>query len=253
MPKRNIRGSVWIAIVLVGTTIAGLLFLIAPAEQPALRPSEAVEPEGTVMAPATPAPPAEPGSTATTIMPATAQDTPPRRERRGAKPITPEVERVRKRVLESLGGQQGDTAKEVAKDATTRAAEQPPGNMKDRSGELSPETMRVLNHEFMPLVGECYDLAHERDPRLRGMLAVSIQLAGAEELGTIIDALEPVEGLNEIKDPELIECVRQSAFTIQLPMPLKSGRVGRQLTIPFGDPPPDQPGGPAKKDPAGQQ
>jgi hypothetical protein len=118
------------------------------------------------------------------------------------------------------------------------AAEQKPGALKDRTGELNPEAMRVLNHEFMPLVRECYDRAHERNPLLRGLLAVSLELAGAEELGTIVTAVEPAVDRNQLADDELIECVRQSAFSIQLPMPLKSGYVSRQLTMRFGDPEP---------------
>lgn len=39
---------------------------------------------------------------------------------------------------------------------------------------------------------------------------------------------------NEVTDAELIDCVRQSAFTIELPMPIESGRIARQLTMPFG-------------------
>jgi hypothetical protein len=107
--------------------------------------------------------------------------------------------------------------------------------MVDRTGELSAEAMRVLNHEFMPLVGECYDQAHERNPRLRGMLAVNVELAGVKEIGSIIEAVEAAQDINELEDEELIECVRQSAFSIQLPIPVKSGRMSRQLTMPFGD------------------
>jgi hypothetical protein len=93
----------------------------------------------------------------------------------------------------------------------------------------------VMNDEFMPLVNECYDQAHERNPALVGTLALDIDLAGAEDVGTIIESVEPTPRLNELVDAELIECVRQSAFSIQLPMPTKGGRVGRQLTLSFGE------------------
>jgi hypothetical protein len=63
-----------------------------------------------------------------------------------------------------------------------------------------------------------------------------VALAGAEEIGSIIEAVEAAQGLNELDDEELIECVRQSAFSIQLPVPIKSGRTSRQLTMPFGEP-----------------
>jgi hypothetical protein len=107
--------------------------------------------------------------------------------------------------------------------------------MNDRTGELGEANMRVVNHELMPLVGECLDQAGERNPRLRGMLAISVKFAGVEEIGGIVEAVEAAPG-NQLDDAELIECVRQSAFTIQLPAPIKSGRKGGEMTIPFGDP-----------------
>jgi hypothetical protein len=152
--------------------------------------------------------------------------------RRNRKPvITPEVERLRARVLDSLGGR--PSALPTAPAAVKRAA----GELKDHTGELNPETMRILSHEFMPLVEECYDQAHQRNPALGGMLAVNIELAGAEEFGTIIESVDPAPGVNQLADDELLDCVRQSAFSLQLPQPLKSGRASRQLTMPFGDTP----------------
>ena len=74
------------------------------------------------------------------------------------------------------------------------------------------------------------------------MLALGVQLAVAEEVGGIIEALEPAQAINEIDDEELVECVRQSAFSIQLPEPTKSGRKDFQLTIPLGDEAPNDAG-----------
>jgi hypothetical protein len=135
-------------------------------------------------------------------------------------------------VLNALAQQQRDKPNEVANRAKSSAPEYPPGNLKDHTGELSPETMRVMNHEFIPLMHECYDQAHERNPGLRKLPGFSIQLAGAEEHGTIIETVEPLPGMNEQVDDDLMECLRQSAFSIQLPMPLKSGIRRLQITMP---------------------
>jgi hypothetical protein len=113
--------------------------------------------------------------------------------------------------------------------------------MVDRTGEMSKEAMRVINHEFMPLVDECYEQARQRRPELRGMLAVGVKLAGAEEIGGIIEDLEPAPS-NEVEDTELVECVRQSAFSIRLPAPSRNGRTGFEMTIPLGDEPGDDAG-----------
>lgn len=106
--------------------------------------------------------------------------------------------------------------------------------MKDRTGELSEGEIHVLNHELMPLVDECLEQAHERNPALRGMLAVNVDLASAEGVGGIFESAEADPQLNELHDDELIECVRQSSFSVQLPEAGRSGRISRQLTIPFG-------------------
>lgn len=262
MPKHPARPSVWVIVTLVCMASAALWYLAARnTAEPAGRASSArstigIERDVTAMAQPRPASSAEPSASATAVMPATAQEPSAQAERPGPKPIPQEVAQLRTRVLDTLAKRQPDTtaaADEPPKAKRAPAREYPPGNMKDRTGELNPETMRVLNHEFLPLVDECYDQAHERNPNLRGMLGVSIHLAGAEELGTIIESLEPAPGVNVIADDELIECVRQSAFTLKLPMPLKSGRTARQLTMPFGEPEEDErPAGSAEKEPAAQ-
>jgi hypothetical protein len=153
----------------------------------------------------------------------------------GVRRVTPEAERLRKRVLDGLQARQPNAATPSAT-AQPATAGHAPGTMVDRTGDLGADSMRVLNHEFIPLVAECYDQARERNPELRGMLAINVELAGAEEVGGIIEAVEPAEDRNQVQDEELMECVRQSAFSIRLPAPSKSGRGSRQLTIPLGDP-----------------
>lgn len=152
-----------------------------------------------------------------------------------------EAERYRARVLDSL---QVAERRPVAENGSAEGTPQeaPPGTMVDRTGELGEENLRVLNHELIPLVDGCQDQARERDPRLSGMLALDVKLAGAEAVGGIIETLEPAPDLNQIADAELIECVRQSAFSIQLPAPTKSGRSELQLTIPLDDPRPGDAG-----------
>jgi hypothetical protein len=236
VPKRSGRRWVWAAMTLVGVTLICLWLLFQPADQSAARSSSAVEPEAAALAKSPSGATLAPASSV--AKPSPPQATSGQTRPRSGKAVTTEVERLRTRVLDSLGGRQRDTAEGLAKGSKTSAAETP-GNLKDRTGELNPETMRVLNHEFMPFVRECYDQAHERNPALRGMLAVSLELAGAEELGTIIEAVEPASAINELADEELIECVRQSAFSLQLPMPLKSGRASRQLTMHFGEAQPE--------------
>jgi hypothetical protein len=146
--------------------------------------------------------------------------------------LTPEAERWRGRVLDSL---QKAPPQLVADNASSKpgAGAPTPGTMADHTGELGEENLRVLNHEFLPLVDDCYQQARERNPQLRGMLALDVKLAGADDVGGIIETLEPAQEGNQVDDEELFECVRQSAFSIQFPAPTKSSRHFAQLTIPL--------------------
>ena len=103
--------------------------------------------------------------------------------------------------------------------------------MRDRTGVMGDE-VKVVNRELMPMVADCVDEAHERDPRLHGMLALGVKLANAEGVGSIFEAVEP-GAKNEVDDAQMIDCIRQSAFSISLPMPKADSLQELQLTIPI--------------------
>ena len=108
--------------------------------------------------------------------------------------------------------------------------------MKDKTGLMGDE-VKVINRELMPMVADCVDHAQERNPHLHGMLALSVKLASAEGVGSVFETVEP-GATNEVDDPEMIDCIRQSAFTISLPMPKANSLHEGMLTIPI-DPVPD--------------
>ena len=110
------------------------------------------------------------------------------------------------------------------------ARERPPGDLRDRIGGRD-ELLRALNHDLMPLVHECIEQAQERTPGLAGMLALNLELVADEELGAVVELAEPAER-NEIPDPALLECLRESALSLSLPSPRGSGRDAVLLTIP---------------------
>jgi hypothetical protein len=139
-------------------------------------------------------------------------------------PMTEAMRERRRRVLDS------PEARAPAAPASSASGAAPAG-MKDRTGKMGPE-VKALNEQLLPLVDQCFDQATERGVRGRGMLALQVKFAGAEGIGRIIESVEPTES-NAIGDPELIDCVRQSAFTVDLPPPTASGASEGMLTIPF--------------------
>ena len=107
----------------------------------------------------------------------------------------------------------------------------PPGNLQDRVGGREA-LVQHLNHDFMPLADECIEAAQARVPDLHGMLALSIEAVADEELGAVVDVAEAAPS-NQVPDPELLECIRESALSLVFPPPLVSGREKFQLTMPI--------------------
>ena len=230
-------------VVVVAVALGLLVIALYPRREPAERTENALRPPvstldppvgaktGTAPAPATPA-------TATGSAPSPASV-----GQRAHGPIDARAAARRQRVLDSLT--QGapvpaspGTSEEAAGGAGgSKPRVYPEGTMADKTGDFGPE-VAVLNRDFIPLVAECFDQAHARNPRLGGMLALNVSLAHAEGVGGIIESVEPGPG-NQVRDPEMLECVRQSAFSVELPEPKRSGRNQRFLTIPLGPPPGD--------------
>ena len=112
------------------------------------------------------------------------------------------------------------------------ADEAPPANvMIDRTGNHAYLT-RVMSQELMPLADECYELARAQRPELAGMLLLDVEILGDEEIGGVIDSVEP-GAANEIVDPGLLECVRESLLATPLPPPELGGRDQISLSMRF--------------------
>lgn len=100
----------------------------------------------------------------------------------------------------------------------------------DQTGERG-YLMKVMNEELMPLADECVQMAQERRPELAGLLAVDVNLVGDEDVGGVVEEVA-ASGLSELKDAELIECVRESMLAVTLPPPPQGGRDAFMLSIP---------------------
>lgn len=129
------------------------------------------------------------------------------------------------------------TAGDPARGGLARAQpteDAPAGAIVDRTGNHAYLT-RVLSQDLMPLVDECHALVREAHPDLAGMLVLDLELLGDEDIGGVINTLEPGKG-NEIAEPALLECVRESLLATTLPPPEQGGRDAVSLSMRF-DPP----------------
>jgi hypothetical protein len=109
------------------------------------------------------------------------------------------------------------------------------GGLKNKLGGRD-ELVSFLNSEFMPLADECIEQARERSPKLAGMLAIGIETIADEELGAVVDVADPA-ARNEVVDPLLFECIRESAFSLVVPAPIASGSEKFELTMSVGEEP----------------
>jgi len=117
----------------------------------------------------------------------------------------------------------------------SQADPRPRGNLRNNLGGRDA-LVAHLNEEFMPLASECIEQAEARSPRLSGMLAIGLETIADEQLGAVVDAADPAP-TNNVADPLLFECIRESALSLTLPPPLTSGRERFELTLPVGPQP----------------
>jgi hypothetical protein len=142
-----------------------------------------------------------------------------------------ERERFRRRILDGL--------RDAPAHAPARAGESgepdppaPGGGITDRTGGRLGPYVAVINSDLLPLAEECYALAQENNPGLRGMLDLDVEIIADEEIGGLVETVA-VGHENEIDDPTLLECIRETTLSTIFPAPEHSGREGMRLTLRF--------------------
>lgn len=224
-------------------TVAALLALLVGAWLLLRGPSPAANPD--------PTPTHEPTPTSTTPTPARATadaDTTPDRSARARRLKTGAEARdeLRQRILAAAATREATTTTTpTSKPKPTTTADTPPRPtpprpelaaptttpvpLQDRTGN-HPYLARVLDEQFIPLVDECHALAREQNPGLTGLLNLDVEIVGDADLGGVVDSLEPSRN-NEVHDPAMLECVRESLLSITLPAPDLAGRDALMLSL----------------------
>jgi hypothetical protein len=96
--------------------------------------------------------------------------------------------------------------------AATGSADAPSGGLTDKTGWADNSAIKKVNKELMPLINECIEQAKARNPRLAGLLALAMNVAPTENHKIIVSVTPSRD--NQIEDPELLECIRESSFSI---------------------------------------
>ena len=127
------------------------------------------------------------------------------------------------------GGRPASPPREPSGAMPPEEAAPAPGNLTDRTGNHG-YLMKVMNEDLVPLADECYALARETQPELAGMLVIDVEIIGDEDIGGVIESATPGQA-NELADPGLVECVRESLLSTTLPPPPQGGKDAISLSL----------------------
>jgi len=84
---------------------------------------------------------------------------------------------------------------------------------------LSSTDMQGRLEEFQPLFEECRQAAFERNPRLNGGAVLEIVVVADPEVGAHVESGELLPVTGDPPDEELVECVRETSFAVELERP----------------------------------
>ena len=93
------------------------------------------------------------------------------------------------------------------------------------SGRIEPKYIQErVRNDFFPLARQCYADGLGQNPALAGKVVFAFNIVGDAKTGGIVEA---VDVLNEstLRDPAVIDCMRQSFLSIVFPPPAGGGEV----------------------------
>lgn len=160
-----------------------------------------------------------------------------------ARRITPERYRE---VLAQIRAARGEAAAEAEPEAAPEgaasarpAAPPAPATPPEPFGSLDAQYIQDAIRELVPLFAECYELAREDDDSLAGRLVMEMTIGGEEEVGGVIERAAIADD-SELHHPVLDECVRETAYTVELPAPDGGGQVEVRYPLTFSPDDPDE-------------
>jgi hypothetical protein len=93
------------------------------------------------------------------------------------------------------------------------------------NGRIEPQYIQErVRNDFFPLARQCYATGLSQNPQLAGKVVFAFNIVGDAKTGGIVEA---VDVLNEstLRDPMVIDCMRQSFLSTVFPPPAGGGEV----------------------------
>ncbi len=129
-------------------------------------------------------------------------------------------------IAEARGRREASRAAEVDPSGYPAAGSGGEGADGEPRGQMSREYIQETVHEAEPLIRECYDLALDEDREVGGRLVVRFVIAGEPEAGGLIESVELEEiGEGLASSETLLECMRETIYTLEFDPPEGGGRV----------------------------
>jgi hypothetical protein len=100
------------------------------------------------------------------------------------------------------------------------------------SGALDRDYVQQRIHDdYMPLAKDCYQQGLKKHPELAGKLVVSLRIVGTKNTGGLVDWVETASEANTLDDADVIECLKQSMYSVTFDPPPDDGYV--TVTVPM--------------------
>jgi hypothetical protein len=140
-------------------------------------------------------------------------------------------ERLRETIWGALGEGIPDSGSEHPSTAYVLpvSVPDPPGD----AGGMEPSYIQDrVRHDFFPFARDCYAEALKETGDLAGQIVLRFIIVGDSKIGGIVESVDVLDK-STLRDPAMIECIRESFLGTKFPPPEHGGWVSVEYPISF--------------------
>ncbi len=90
-----------------------------------------------------------------------------------------------------------------------------------------------IRDDYYPLAKDCYERGLKKNPKLAGKLVASFRIVGTKNTGGLVDWVDTASEDNTLDDREVLECMKQSLYSVTFDPPPHDGVVTVTYPIEF--------------------
>lgn len=96
-----------------------------------------------------------------------------------------------------------------------------------------------IRDDYIPLARDCYQQGLKKNPTLAGRLVASFRIVGTKGTGGLVDWVDTASEENTLDDADVIECLKQSMYSVTFDPPPNDGVVTVTYPLTFSNVEPD--------------